>query len=101
MLIQHVYGSHKPATAAVSIRVAISSLRKKIRSGGIRILAERGVGYKIEVSHVPALNRRLSDNILLALNLARAIEEAEIAGHLEVALAIAESNRQKWNKRLG
>jgi DNA-binding winged helix-turn-helix (wHTH) protein len=95
-LIQRVYGSREPDAAAVSIRVAIHSLRKKIKPTGMVIRAEPRVGYEIEATHIPELNRRLSDKILLALNLARATEEKEIARHLEQALSIAEVQREKW-----
>ncbi len=95
-LIQRVYGANEPDAAAVSIRVAIHSLRKKIAVTGMTIRAEPRVGYEIEASHIPELNRRLNDKILLALNLANATDEKEIARHLELALSIAETKRQKW-----
>jgi DNA-binding winged helix-turn-helix (wHTH) protein len=95
-LIQRVYGAHEPDAAAVSIRVAIHSLRKKIRETGMVIKAEPKVGYEIEASHLPELNRRLVDKILIALNVARSTGETEVAGHLETALNIAEMKRQKW-----
>jgi len=96
VLIQRVYGANEPDAAAVSIRVAIHSLRKKILETGMSIRAEPKVGYEIEASHIPELNRRLNDKILLALNLARSTEEHEIAVHLETALNLAEAKRQKW-----
>ena len=96
VLIQRVYGANEPDAAAVSIRVAIHSLRKKIQETGMSIRAEPKVGYEIEASHIPELNRRLNDKILLALNLARSTEEHEIAMHLETALNMAEVKRQKW-----
>jgi DNA-binding winged helix-turn-helix (wHTH) protein len=98
-LIQRVYGAREPDAAAVSIRVAIHSLRKKIRETGMSIKAEPKIGYEIEASHIPELNRRLVDKILIALNVARSTDEPEVAGHLEVALNIAESKRQKWLNR--
>jgi len=96
VLIQRVYGANEPDAAAVSIRVAIHSLRKKIRDTGMTIRAEPRVGYEIDASHIPELNRRLNDKILLALNLAQATNETEIAAHLKIALALAEVKRQKW-----
>jgi DNA-binding winged helix-turn-helix (wHTH) protein len=95
-LIQRVYGAHEPDTAAVSIRVAIHSLRKKIQPTGMSIQVEPRVGYEIEASHIPELNRRLSDKILVALNLARSTDEPEVASYLETALKLAEIKRQKW-----
>ncbi len=96
VLIQRVYGANEPDAAAVSIRVAIHSLRKKIQETGMSIRAEPKVGYEIEAAHIPELNRRLNDKILIALNLARSTEEHEIASHLEIALNMAEAKRQKW-----
>ena len=96
VLIQKVYGANEPDAAAVSIRVAIHSLRKKIQETGMSIRAEPKVGYEIEASNVPELNRRLNDKILVALNLARATDEHEVAAHLQTALDIAEVKRQKW-----
>src|ERR1700761_8698508 len=96
VLIQKVYGANEPDAAAVSIRVAIHSLRKKIQETGMSIRAEPKVGYEIEASHIPELNRRLNDKILVALNLARATDEHEVAAHLERALELAEVKRQKW-----
>jgi len=95
VLIQRVYGAHEPDAAAVSIRVAIHSLRKKILPTGIKIRAEPKVGYEIDGSQVPELNRRLHDRILLALNVAKENEESEIVNFLQAALALAESKRQK------
>ncbi len=101
-LIQRVYGANEPDAAAVSIRVAIHSLRKKIKPTGISIRVEPRVGYEIEASHIPELNRRLNDKILLALNLARANGEPEIASHLQMALDLAEAKREKWvHEQLG
>jgi DNA-binding winged helix-turn-helix (wHTH) protein len=96
VLIQKVYGANEPDAAAVSIRVAIHSLRKKIQETGMSIRAEPKIGYEIEASHIPELNRRLNDKILLALNLARSTDEDEIAKHLQAALDLAEAKRQKW-----
>ena len=96
VLIQKVYGANEPDAAAVSIRVAIHSLRKKIQETGMSIRAEPKVGYEIEASHIPELNRRLNDKILVALNLARATDEHEVAAYLETALELAEVKRQKW-----
>ncbi len=96
MLIQRVYGMNEPDAAAVSIRVAIHSLRKKITPTGMSIRVEPRVGYEIEASHIPELNRRLNDKILVALNLAKANDEMEIAGHLQIALDLAEGKRAKW-----
>ena len=95
-LIQRVYGANEPDAAAVSIRVAIHSLRKKIQETGMSIKVEPKIGYEIEASHIPELNRRLPDKILIALNLARSTEENEIARHLETALNLAEAKRAKW-----
>ena len=80
VLIQRVYGANEPDAAAVSIRVAIHSLRKKIQETGMSIRAEPKVGYEI----------------LMALNLARSTDEHEIAAHLETALNLAEAKREKW-----
>jgi hypothetical protein len=44
---------------------------------------------------VPELNRRLTDKILIALNLARANKQMEVAMHLQQALTIAERRRQE------
>jgi len=95
-LIRRVYGVNEPDAAATSIRVAIHSLRRKIRETGMQITSEPRVGYEIEASHIPELNRRLSDKILLALNVARSSEEHEIASYLEKALTLAETKRRTW-----
>jgi DNA-binding winged helix-turn-helix (wHTH) protein len=97
-LIQRVYGANEPDSAAVSIRVAIHSLRKKIQETGVSIRAEPRVGYEIEATHIPELNRRLSDKILIALNMARSTDEHEVAAFLERALSLAEVKRAKWAK---
>jgi DNA-binding winged helix-turn-helix (wHTH) protein len=96
VLIQQVYGANEPDTAAVSIRVAIHSLRKKIQETGMSIQVEPRVGYEIEASHIPELNRRLNDKILMALNMARSTNENEIVIHLQRALDLAEIKRDKW-----
>ncbi|MDB5394099.1 MAG: Transcriptional regulatory protein terminal [Rhodospirillales bacterium] len=95
VLIQKVYGMREPNSAAVSIRVAVHSLRKKILVTGIEIRAEPRIGYEINASAVPELNRRLSDKILMALNLAQSSGEKAIAEYLEAALTLAEKSRQK------
>src|SRR5271154_3160229 len=48
VLIQKVYGGNEPDAAAVSIRVAIHTLRKKIRPTGMSVKVEPKVGYEIE-----------------------------------------------------
>jgi len=95
-LIQRVYGANEPDAAAVSIRVAIHSLRKKVKETGMTIRAEAKVGYEINAEDLPELNRRLHDRILIALNVARANEEHDIAEHLQTALELAEARREKW-----
>ncbi len=95
-LIQRVYGANEPDAAAVSIRVAIHSLRKKVQETGMRIRAEAKVGYEIEADSIPELNRRLHDKILMALNVACANEEHEIAEYLRSALKLAVVKREKW-----
>jgi len=92
-LIQKVYGIREPDAATISIRVAIHSLRKKIKPTGMSIRAEPSVGYEIDASRVPELNRRLSDKILVALNLALANEDAEVVRFLEEALSVAERKK--------
>jgi DNA-binding winged helix-turn-helix (wHTH) protein len=92
-LIARVYGVREPNAAAVSIRVAIHSLRKKIKSTGMTIRVEPSVGYEIDASRIPELNRRLTDKIMLALNMARATESTEVAHLLEQALALATKKR--------
>ncbi len=96
VLIQRVYGATEPDAAAVSIRVAIHSLRKKMQETGLSIRAEPKVGYEIDANNVPELNRRLTDKILMALNMARSTEEDEIAILLEKALQLAEKKRAQW-----
>jgi DNA-binding winged helix-turn-helix (wHTH) protein len=95
-LIERVYGAKEPDAAAISIRVAIHSLRKKIRETGMTIKAEPKIGYEIEVTQIPELNRRLPDKILVALNLARSTEEDEVAKCLEMAFNIAKAKQQQW-----
>jgi len=96
LLIQQVYGSSEPETAAVSIRVSVHSLRKKLLVTGIKIKAEPRVGYEIDAAAVPELNRRLSDKILIALNLAKGSGEREIADLLQTAYEMAELRRRQW-----
>jgi DNA-binding winged helix-turn-helix (wHTH) protein len=98
-LIQNIYGTDEPASASISVRVAMHSLRKKIEETGMSIRAEAKVGYAIEASHLPELNRRLSDKILLALDMARDSGETEIVQSLEAALLLAEAKRQRWRDR--
>jgi DNA-binding winged helix-turn-helix (wHTH) protein len=93
-LIQRVYGANEPDAAAGSIRVAVYSLRKKLQPTGMTIRAEPKVGYEIDASNIPELNRRLNDKILLALNVARETNEPEIAQLLQSALNIAETKRR-------
>jgi DNA-binding winged helix-turn-helix (wHTH) protein len=95
-LIQRVYGGNEPDAASISIRVAIHSLRKKIKDTGMVILSRTKVGYEIDATHVPELNRRLTDRILMALNMARASDDQDIVRHLEAALELAETKREKW-----
>jgi DNA-binding winged helix-turn-helix (wHTH) protein len=96
LLIQQVYGSSEPETAAVSIRVSVHSLRKKLIDTGIKIKAEPRVGYEIDATAVPELNRRLSDKILIALNTAKASGEREITDTLQAAYDMAETRRRQW-----
>jgi DNA-binding winged helix-turn-helix (wHTH) protein len=100
VLIQRVYGTFEPDAAAASIRVAIHSLRRKIQGTGMAIRATPKVGYEIDASCIPELNRRLSDKILMALNVARASNEMDIATHLELAYDMAEVNRKKWLRKV-
>jgi DNA-binding winged helix-turn-helix (wHTH) protein len=92
-LISKVYGIREPDAAAISIRVAIHSLRKKIKATNMQIRVEPSVGYELDASRIPELNRRLTDKILLALNLAQADEDTEVARLLEQALTIAAKKR--------
>jgi hypothetical protein len=92
-LIAKVYGIREPDAAAISIRVAIHSLRKKIKATGMQIRVEPSVGYEIDASRIPELNRRLTDKILLALNLAQADDDTEVARLLEQALSLAGKRR--------
>ena len=100
-LIQRVYGVAEPPAAGVSIRVAIHSLRRKIQVTGMKIRAEPRVGYEIDASQIPELNRRLSDKILVALNMALATNEPEIAAELEKAFLLAEIQRERWMRTPG
>jgi len=99
VLIQRVYGMNEPDAAAVSIRVAIHSLRKKIAPTGMQTRSEAKLGYEIDASHIPELNRRLPDKILLALNVAKDKGENEIAKLLQSALELAEEKRRHWLAR--
>ena len=101
VLIQKVYGASEPPTAAVSIRVAVHSLRKKLRATGLRIKAEPRVGYEIDADAVPELNRRLSDKILIAMNAAKASGEDDIATQLAAAYELAEARRRQWRAAHG
>jgi DNA-binding winged helix-turn-helix (wHTH) protein len=96
VLIQQVYGLEEPETAAVSIRVSIHSLRKKIQETGIKIRAEARVGYEVDATVVPDLNRRLSDIVLMALNMAKASNERDIVERLQLVYDIAEAKRRQW-----
>jgi DNA-binding winged helix-turn-helix (wHTH) protein len=96
VLIQQVYGLEEPETAAVSIRVSIHSLRKKIQETGIKIRAEARVGYEVDATVVPDLNRRLSDIVLMALNMAKASDERDIVERLQLVYDIAEAKRRQW-----
>jgi DNA-binding winged helix-turn-helix (wHTH) protein len=95
VMIQRVYGDREPGAAAVSIRVAIHLLRKKIIPTGMIIRAESRVGYEIDALAVPELNRSLSAHILSAFNLALAADEPEIAERLKAVLDLAEAKREK------
>ena len=101
VLIQRVYGSDEPETAAVSIRVSVHSLRKKIQETGIKIRAEARVGYEIDATDVPELNRRLADIILMALNMAKASSERELAERLQLIYDLAEAKRRQWRGTKG
>jgi DNA-binding winged helix-turn-helix (wHTH) protein len=96
ILIQKVYGSTEPRTAPASMRVAIHSLRKKLRDTGLKIRAEARVGYEIDAAAFPELNRPLSDKILIAINTAKAAGEDAIVKQLEAAYDMAETRRRKW-----
>jgi len=94
-LIQRVYGVNEPDQAAASIRVAVYNLRKKIQPTGMVIKAQPRLGYEIDATAIPELNRRISDQILLVLNHAKAANEREISFHLQAALDVAEMRREK------
>src|SRR5579863_8232568 len=96
VLIQNVYGTTEPPSASVSIRVAVHSLRKKLRDTGLKIKAEPRVGYEIDAEAIPELNRRLSDKILMAINTAKASGEHEIVARLQAAYEMAETRRRRW-----
>ncbi len=100
-LIQKIYGASEPQNAAVSIRVAIHTLRKKLRDTGITIKAEPRVGYEIDAEALPEVNRGLSDKILVAINMARGAGEHEIAARLQAAYDLAEAHRRKWHAARG
>src|ERR1700676_297878 len=95
VLIQKVYGAMEPRTAPASMRVAMHSLRKKLRDTGLKIKAEARVGYEIDAAAFPELNRPLSDKILLAINTAKAAGEEAIAKQLQAAYEMAEIRRRK------
>jgi len=90
-LIQRVYGAHEPDAAATSVRVAIHSLRKKLQTTGMSIQTRPGVGYEVDTSGIPELNRLLADKILMALNHARAAGQSNIVQILQNALKLSES----------
>jgi len=90
-LIQRVYGAHEPDAAATSVRVAIHSLRKKLQTTGMSIQTRPGVGYEVDTSGIPELNRLLADKILMALNHARAAGHSSIVQHLQNALKLSET----------
>jgi DNA-binding winged helix-turn-helix (wHTH) protein len=92
-LIARVYGAHEPDAAATSIRVAVHSLRKKIKDTGLNIRVEPSVGYELDASRIPELNRRLTDKIVLVLNLAQSTGEIEVGRLLELALSAATKTR--------
>jgi DNA-binding winged helix-turn-helix (wHTH) protein len=96
VLIQKVYGSTEPRTAPASMRVAMHSLRKKLRDTGLKIKAEARVGYEIDAAAFPELNRPLSDKILIAINTAKAAGEDAIVKQLQAAYDMAEARRRKW-----
>jgi len=85
-LIRQVYGVTEPITAAVSIRVAVHSLRKKLGITGIKIRAEARIGYEIDSANVPELDLGLSEKILSAFNVAQASGNQEIAVRLQAML---------------
>jgi DNA-binding winged helix-turn-helix (wHTH) protein len=98
-LSRSIYGEDEPASGTVCVRVAIHSLRRKIAETGMRIVAEAKVGYRIDASHLPELNRRLTDQILIALEMANECGEAEIVKSLEAAYLLAEAKREQWRSR--
>lgn len=94
LLIRRVYGAFEPEGALGCIRTAISTLRKKISETGINIKTRHSLGYEIDASTIPELNRRLSDKILIALNQAEALGETDVAEILRAAFERAEQRRQ-------
>ena len=90
-LIQRVYGALEPDAAATSVRVEIHSLRKKLQTTGMNIQTRPGVGYEVDTSGIPELNRLLADKILMALNHARAAGQSNIVQILQNALKLSES----------
>jgi DNA-binding winged helix-turn-helix (wHTH) protein len=96
-LIQRVYGVTEPDTAAVSIRVAVHSLRKKLATTGVKIRAEARTGYEIDVQNIPELDLGLGDKILSALNIAQASGEHEIAIRLQKMLVELAASKI-WNE---
>ena len=98
-LIQRIYGVMEPDTAAVSIRVAVHSLRKKLAMTGVKIRAEARTGYEIDVENIPELNLGLSERILSAFNVAQASGEHEIADRQSRADAIGDRLRFKHVSR--
>jgi DNA-binding winged helix-turn-helix (wHTH) protein len=93
-LIQRVYGVMEPDTAAVSIRVAVHSLRKKLAVTGLKIRAEARVGYEIDAEKVPELSLGLNEKILSAFNVAQASGERDIAGRLQAMLVELEASKR-------
>jgi len=71
--------------------VAIHSLRKKLQTTGMNIQTRPGVGYEVDTSGIPELNRLLADKILMALNHARAAGQSNIVQILQNALKLSES----------
>jgi DNA-binding winged helix-turn-helix (wHTH) protein len=92
-LIRGVYGVMEPDTAAVSIRVTIYSLRKKLAPTGVMIRAEARTGYEIDVKNVPELDLGLSEKLLSAFNVAQASGEQGIASRLQGMLVELAASR--------
>lgn len=95
-LVHQVYGSAAPDSAAVSIRVLVHALRKKLRHTGISITAEARRGYRIDSDVVPELSNELSDRILIALDTAKALGEFDVAECLQTAYDQVERERRDW-----